>query len=112
MYLQLKQNTIFTNPDTGEVHEVLTGGIKLINIDVDSKRVNFLVKFYEDRELMQEGKRPEFQETFCIEDTEEKTDFTFFYARSTGQMLGIEMEMAMYDFILATPGFENFEKVN
>ena len=114
MYIQLKQGNTFVNPETGETHEQLTGGVTNVNIDTRNKRFNFLVKFNESRELI--DKRPAFQQAFSIEDLLEnavliKEDFTNFYTRSTGKMLGLEIEKAMYDFVLAQPEFENFEIV-
>lgn len=114
MYLNLKENEIFINPETGGTHTVLTGGIKLINIDVDSKRCNFLVKFYEDRQRMIDGKKHEYQKSFTIEDVEnEKQDFSQMYASlPTEQMFGLEMEKLMYNYIISRPGYDVFEKIN
>lgn len=114
MYLKLKENETFINPETDETHAVLTGGIKNINIDVDGKRCNFLVKFFEEREKMEAGKRPEFQQSFSIEDTKEgKTDFTQMYTSNPNLgMFGVNMETLMYDFIISQDEFNMFEKVN
>ena len=111
MYLKLKENKTFINPETGQEFENLVFGIKNINITVDEKRVNYLAKAFLTRELMLEGKKDVFKESFSIQDNEESQQFTEFYTRATGQMLGVEMELAMYEFILSQPGFENFEIV-
>jgi len=114
MYLKLKENKTFINPETGERHEKLTAGAVLIKTETRQKRTGILLEFHETRELMQNGKTPEFKKAFTIEDNvdEAKTDFTDMYVANPDLgMHGLNEEKLMYDFILKQPGFDIFEIV-
>ena len=68
MNIQLKTGQTFIHSESGLELTQLFGGIKLLNMSIESMTLSFKIKFYISSDFMIEGKKEIYQDDFVIQD--------------------------------------------